>query len=165
MNTKLLLASALTSVFFSCQSKKEKLAIEISKNESRLFNDSTKMLDAQVAYETLQGYEKFVNTFPDDTASPGYLYKAADLAQDRSPDRHIGPDRVADRREPIRQSRVAASEYPVELAREPLGLAGGPAREQRSPGTDRVSSIEALFEAGQPVRLGAGIVVDEGDYV
>ena len=81
MNTKLLIASALFSVFFSCQSKKEKLQSEIKKNESQLFNDSTKMLDAQVANQTLEGYEKFVNTFPDDTASPGYLYKAADLAQ------------------------------------------------------------------------------------
>ena len=46
-----------------------------------LFNDSTKMLDPRVANETLMGYEKFVNTFPDDSSSPGYLYKAADLAQ------------------------------------------------------------------------------------
>jgi len=81
MKTKLLFASALLSVFFSCQSKKEKLAEEISINESRLFNDSTKMLDSKVAIETLQGYEKFAYTFPDDTSSPGYLYKAADLAQ------------------------------------------------------------------------------------
>lgn len=39
------------------------------------------MLDQKVAMETLMGYEKFVNSFPDDSASPGYLYKAADLAQ------------------------------------------------------------------------------------
>jgi TolA-binding protein len=64
----------------SCQSKKEKLQSEIKENETRLFNDSTKMLDPKVAEQTLADYKKFASDFPDDTTSAMYLFKAADLA-------------------------------------------------------------------------------------
>ena len=78
--SRLLIASLLISILFSCKSEKEKLVEQIKKQESQLFNDSTKMLDPRIADETLQGYEKFARTFPEDTAAPGYLFKAADLA-------------------------------------------------------------------------------------
>jgi TolA-binding protein len=45
-----------------------------------LFNDSTKMLNAKVAEEQLAAYKKYAATFPEDSASPAYLFKAADLA-------------------------------------------------------------------------------------
>jgi len=77
---KLLLIPFMISILFSCQSEKEKLTVQIKENETRLFNDSTKMLDPGIAIATLNGYEKFIQSFPDDTASPGYLFKAADLA-------------------------------------------------------------------------------------
>ena len=38
------------------------------------------MLDPSIANQTLSDYEKYASTFPDDTASAGYLFKAADLA-------------------------------------------------------------------------------------
>ena len=77
---KLLIALFSVSIFLSCQSEKEKLTTKIKENESRLFNDSTKMLDPAIANHTLADYEKFASTFPDDTAAAGYLFKAADLA-------------------------------------------------------------------------------------
>ena len=71
----------LTAALFSCKSEKEKLAMKISNNEAKLFNDSTKMLDPKVAYETLADYQQYVKAFPEDSAAPQYLFKAADLAQ------------------------------------------------------------------------------------
>ena len=68
-------------VIVSCTSHKEKLAGEIKANEEKLFNDSTKMLDPKVANEELAAYQKYAAEFPEDSASPGYLFKAADLAQ------------------------------------------------------------------------------------
>ena len=68
-------------VFFSaCKSQKEKLTEQIKANEDKLFNDSTKMLDSKVAVEEMGLYEKYVSSYADDTASAGYLFKAADLA-------------------------------------------------------------------------------------
>jgi TolA-binding protein len=77
---KLFIALLLVSTFFSCQSEKEKLTEKIRNNESRLFNDSTKMLDPRIAGETLLQYQKYSESYPEDTASAGYLFKAADLA-------------------------------------------------------------------------------------
>ena len=68
------------SFLFSCKSEKQKLAEQITANEGKLFNDSTKMLNAAVANDELAAYQKFVSRFPADTSSPGYLFKAADLA-------------------------------------------------------------------------------------
>src|SRR5688572_29793432 len=67
-------------IFFSCKSEKQKLTEQIEINEQKLFNDSTKALNSAVTNEELAAYRKFVEKFPNDTASPGYLYKAADLA-------------------------------------------------------------------------------------
>lgn len=71
---------ALSTMMFSCKSEKEKLTEQIRSNEEKLFNDSTKMLDPRVATAELNAYEKYVSEFPEDTASSGYLFKAADLA-------------------------------------------------------------------------------------
>jgi TolA-binding protein len=79
MMNRILLFSVLL-IFFACQSEKEKLAKEITSNEEKLFNDSTKMLDPKVANDELVAYEKYIAAYPEDTASPGYLFKAADLA-------------------------------------------------------------------------------------
>jgi outer membrane assembly lipoprotein YfiO len=77
---KILITVILISFLFSCKSEKEKLVDKIKKSESQLFNDSTKMLDPQIAGEALQGYERFAGAYPEDTAAAGYLFKAADLA-------------------------------------------------------------------------------------
>ena len=80
MKTNYLLAIFLISVLFSCKSEKQRLTEQIQSNEQKLFNDSTKMLNAQVAADQLTAYQKYASTFPEDSASPAYLFKAADLA-------------------------------------------------------------------------------------
>lgn len=65
---------------FSCKSEKQKLSEQIKANEEKLFNDSTKMLNPAVAKEELDAYQKFASAYPTDTATPGFLFKAADLA-------------------------------------------------------------------------------------
>jgi TolA-binding protein len=77
---KKIILALITIAFFSCKSEKQKLTEQIQLNEKKLFNDSTKMLIGNVADEELNAYKKFVEQFPQDTASPAYLFKAADLA-------------------------------------------------------------------------------------
>jgi len=79
ITNKLILVFVITGLF-GCTSEKEKLEKQIKANEEKLFNDSTKMLDPKVASEELEAYKKFVSAYPTDSASPGYLFKAADLA-------------------------------------------------------------------------------------
>jgi len=71
---------AICLALFSCKSGKQKLQESISTNEQKLFSDSTKMLDATVAEETLKSYKEYAEKYPDDTASATYLFKSADLA-------------------------------------------------------------------------------------
>ncbi len=79
-----LLIPALFSVFcfslYSCKSGKEKLQETISVNEQKLFSDSTKMLDQKIGEDVLKSYKEYAEKYPDDTISPSYLFKAADLA-------------------------------------------------------------------------------------
>ncbi len=75
-----LLMISVLLFFFSCKSEKEKLVQQIKSNEEKLFNDSTKMLDHAIAIDELAAYRKYAATYPEDSASPGYLFKAADLA-------------------------------------------------------------------------------------
>lgn len=65
---------------YSCKSEKQKLSEQIKANEEKLFNDSTKMLNPAVAKDEFDAYQKFASDYPNDTASPGFLFKAADLA-------------------------------------------------------------------------------------
>jgi outer membrane protein assembly factor BamD (BamD/ComL family) len=65
---------------YSCKSGKEKLQESISTNEQKLFSDSTKMLDPKVAEDVFKSYQEYAEKYPDDTISPVYLFKAADLA-------------------------------------------------------------------------------------
>ncbi len=76
---KLTLLSVFTFLF-SCKSEKQKLSEQIKAGEENLFNDSTKMLNPSIAREELENYRKYVSAWPDDTASAGFLFKAAELA-------------------------------------------------------------------------------------
>jgi len=78
--TNTLLIVTAVSIFVSCKSAKEKLSYQIKANEEALFNDSTKMLNPKIANEELAAYRKFADAYPEDSASAGYLFKAADLA-------------------------------------------------------------------------------------
>ncbi len=64
----------------ACQSPQEKLAEKIKLNEGVLFGDTLRTLNDSLAMNTLGLYKSFVNQFPEDSASPEYLFKAADLA-------------------------------------------------------------------------------------
>ncbi|MEO8087527.1 MAG: tetratricopeptide repeat protein [Bacteroidota bacterium] len=77
-NTVIIITSL--SIFVSCKSEKEKLTEQIKSNESLLFNDTTKMLNPKIANDELAAYRKFADAYPEDSASAGYLFKAADLA-------------------------------------------------------------------------------------
>jgi outer membrane protein assembly factor BamD (BamD/ComL family) len=65
---------------FACKSEKQKQIEIIQSNEKLLVNDTSKMLNQQVALGQIDNYKKFAEKFPDDTLSPQYLFKAADIA-------------------------------------------------------------------------------------
>jgi TolA-binding protein len=80
MKVNYLIALFTAITIISCKSEKQKLTEQIQMNEQKLFNDSTRMLNVNVAADELAAYQKYATTFPDDSASPSYLFKAADLA-------------------------------------------------------------------------------------
>src|SRR6185295_16218236 len=79
LNTVLFI-SCIALTIAACKSEKKKAMETISANEKILFNDTTKMLNEQIAAKQVQIYKNFAVKYPDDTLSPGYLFKAADLA-------------------------------------------------------------------------------------
>jgi TolA-binding protein len=76
----IVLLIALSAFVYSCKSGKEKLAESITSQEQKLFNDSSKMLNAAAATEMLKSYKEFAEKYPDDTLAANYLFKAGDLA-------------------------------------------------------------------------------------
>jgi tetratricopeptide (TPR) repeat protein len=73
-----LLILITVALLASCQSKQEKLREEIRAGESKLFNDTVKMLNAVAANETYNKYILYADTYKDDSAA-NYLFRAADL--------------------------------------------------------------------------------------
>jgi TolA-binding protein len=73
----LFLVSFLTA---SCKSPKEKLADDIKKGETELFNDSLGTLNNEKANSVLQDYLTYSEKYKEDTTSASYLFKAGDLA-------------------------------------------------------------------------------------
>jgi TolA-binding protein len=70
----------LLITFSACQSAKEKLEIEIKNGESKLFGDSVKEMDKNIANEVFKNYLHYADTYKEDTSSAAYLFKAADLS-------------------------------------------------------------------------------------
>ena len=64
----------------ACKSPREKLVLRIDEGEKKLFNDSTKMLNAEVAVDVLNAYKEYADKFPEDTIAPVYLFKAGELS-------------------------------------------------------------------------------------
>lgn len=60
--------------------EKKKLKAEVDDLEAVLFGDTSAMPDRSLAMQTIQAYENYANAVPDDTLSPEYLYKGAELA-------------------------------------------------------------------------------------
>jgi TolA-binding protein len=70
----------IVTIFASCQSAKQKLADEIKAGETKLFNDSIKILNTATANEVYKKYIQYADSYKDDTESAIYLFRAADLA-------------------------------------------------------------------------------------
>lgn len=69
-------------VFSSCTSKNEKnaLAESIRQNEAVLFGDTLMRINDSLAVKVYDQYLTYVKNYAEDTLSPDYLFKAADLA-------------------------------------------------------------------------------------
>ncbi len=67
-------------ILFACNSEKERLANRIASGEQMLINDSTKLLDHAVGVRVLKDYIDYSDLYKEDSLTPSYLFKAADLA-------------------------------------------------------------------------------------
>src|SRR5687767_11446205 len=81
MKFKLLFIVALfLSFLFSCKPESDRTADKIKETEKQLINDSTRMLNRDLAEKQLKSYAEFTEKFPEDSRSEEFLYKAAELA-------------------------------------------------------------------------------------
>lgn len=78
----------LFTVLISCTSNtkkevvdKNKLLVEIKNSEKRMYEDSLMEINIGVTNSAIMLYSKYANNFPDDTASPEYLFRAGDLCK------------------------------------------------------------------------------------
>jgi outer membrane protein assembly factor BamD (BamD/ComL family) len=80
MKKLLFLFSISLFLLVSCTNKRDKITKDIQQKESKLFSGGNAYnLKTPEVQCLIDKYELFANTFPDDTASAGYLYKSADL--------------------------------------------------------------------------------------
>ncbi len=79
-NSNLFLILISLTTIVACSSPQKKLSEKIDQMEKTLFSDSSMVPDNAKAKEAIQNYTSYVEQFPADSASPGYLFKAADLA-------------------------------------------------------------------------------------
>mgnify|MGYP003337768173 CR=1 FL=1 len=77
---RILYVFALAVLIAGCKSEKQKLTEQIDANTKILFNDTIKMMNEQTARAQVDLYKQYAEKFPDDTISPRYLFKAADVA-------------------------------------------------------------------------------------
>jgi outer membrane protein assembly factor BamD (BamD/ComL family) len=67
---------------YSCNNTKKETEINKIKNmESKLYSDSTKSIMTSATNDLILEYAKFSNTFPDDSLSPEYLFRAGELSR------------------------------------------------------------------------------------
>lgn len=69
-------------LLFTCQGgrQKNKLQAEVDRVENLVFADSAGIPERNLALELIQAYENYANAFPEDTLSPEYLFKGAEVA-------------------------------------------------------------------------------------
>jgi outer membrane protein assembly factor BamD (BamD/ComL family) len=85
---KIIFFSLVSLVIYSCNSKKElsekdKLVFRIDSLENKI-NESIKKAenpDVQLAMYAIEAYDKYVSELPNDTISPKYLFKSAQLCE------------------------------------------------------------------------------------
>jgi outer membrane protein assembly factor BamD (BamD/ComL family) len=85
---KILFYSLLLSVFFSCSDNqkkeltdKNKLLIEIKDSEKKIYADTTMDLNVGIANNAIMLYSRYANSFPEDTSSAEYLFRAGELSK------------------------------------------------------------------------------------
>jgi len=71
---------AIIAFTVACNSGRDKLLSAIRENEKKLFSDTLKKLDTAVAAIQVADYRTFAETYPADSLSPEFLFKAADIA-------------------------------------------------------------------------------------
>jgi TolA-binding protein len=64
----------------SCSSPEKQLSDKIETEEKGLYKDSSLVPDPQKAKTVIALYDQYVEKFPRDTASAGYLFKAGDIS-------------------------------------------------------------------------------------
>ncbi len=78
----LIIAALSLLVVSSCKkSEQDKLRDEISKHEAALYSDKTKEVDRDKALEMERLYISYSDKYADDTLSPEYLFRAAEIAE------------------------------------------------------------------------------------
>ncbi|MCD6346040.1 MAG: hypothetical protein J7L96_01335, partial [Bacteroidales bacterium] len=83
MNMRTVLIISLSVVlFWSCGNQKEirQMASKIAELEADVYSDTSSIADMSKAQELIQAYEDYANALPEDTLSPEYLYKGAEIA-------------------------------------------------------------------------------------
>lgn len=75
----LMLLSATLLLAIGCGPSHDKQVSGISDLEKRLFNSEAMSFDKQKADSLVQCYEAFIEKYPKDSLTPGYLFKAANI--------------------------------------------------------------------------------------
>lgn len=78
-NLKSIGYSLILAVLLGCSSQDDNID-RIAELETLLYANSQEAFDVQAAENLISEYELFVQTYPQDTMAPGYLFKAAELA-------------------------------------------------------------------------------------
>ncbi|MBI9036736.1 MAG: tetratricopeptide repeat protein [Bacteroidales bacterium] len=77
---KLAFLSVISVLLFACSSSPENEAkSKINELESNLFSSEDMVLNRKQASELVNAYIDYADKFPDDTLSPEYIFKAADI--------------------------------------------------------------------------------------
>lgn len=77
---KLAVLTIISVVFYACSSSPEdKAKSKITELENNLFSSEDMVVNRKQASELVNEYIAFADEFPDDTLSPEYIFKAADI--------------------------------------------------------------------------------------
>lgn len=71
---------AISLCLSSCGPNREDAVSKIKEVETKALSDSTKLPSRELAYNLQLAYMGFVDKFPNDSASPGYAFKAANIS-------------------------------------------------------------------------------------
>jgi len=74
------LLSLFIILFISCDNKKEDILREIDNLKEQAFKQNESMPDSVSVERMCHLYSDFVSSYPDDTLSPSFLFKAGDLS-------------------------------------------------------------------------------------